>query len=152
MSRMHDIAGCRTVVGNLEDMRAIRDIIFSKWEAREIDYVSKPRQSGYRAIHAIVSHQGKPVEIQIRTKVMHDWAEMVEAFSREFDENFKQDGETVVQQYMLALSEIMSATEVGGTPSTDSLVIVEKLRPSILELLEAARKGEAGENKNDQQH
>ena len=40
------------------------------------DYISQPKSNGYRSIHTTVSgRDGKRVEVQIRTKEMHDVAE-----------------------------------------------------------------------------
>ncbi|MDC1067825.1 HD domain-containing protein [Candidatus Kapabacteria bacterium] len=40
------------------------------------DYVSKPKKNGYRSLHfAVLGPQRKPVEVQIRTEQMHDFAE-----------------------------------------------------------------------------
>ena len=40
------------------------------------DYISQPKTNGYRSIHTTVSgRDGKRVEVQIRTRQMHDVAE-----------------------------------------------------------------------------
>lgn len=140
LSRMHDIGGCRSVVGSRDDLYRIRDLIAERWNAKEIDYVSAPRTSGYRAIHMIVTQDGKQIEIQLRTEVMHTWAEMVEAFSMILNTNYKQDGDELVQQYMKAMSEIMIFSETGQSPSHEAVAIVERLRPQIAALIEGAKK------------
>ena len=53
--------------------------VHSRWSAvpgRFKDYISQPKSNGYRSIHTTVSgRDGKRVEVQIRTKEMHDVAE-----------------------------------------------------------------------------
>lgn len=138
LSRMQDIGGCRSVLDDLDDLYRVRDGIAARWEAKEVDYISSPRQSGYRAIHMIVRHEDRPIEIQLRTKTMHSWAEMVEALSMTLAVNYKQDGDAVVQQYMRAMSELMAATEAGGFPTSASLAILDRLRPEVMTLIEAS--------------
>jgi len=54
-------------------------IIHQRWRAvpgRFKDYISQPKSNGYRSIHTTVSgRDGKRVEVQIRTRQMHDVAE-----------------------------------------------------------------------------
>ena len=53
--------------------------IHQRWRAvpgRFKDYISQPKTNGYRSIHTTVSgRDGKRVEVQIRTRQMHDVAE-----------------------------------------------------------------------------
>jgi (p)ppGpp synthase/HD superfamily hydrolase len=53
--------------------------IHQRWRAvpgRFKDYISQPKSNGYRSIHTTVSgRDGKRVEVQIRTRQMHDVAE-----------------------------------------------------------------------------
>jgi ppGpp synthetase/RelA/SpoT-type nucleotidyltranferase len=44
---------------------------------RVVDRRAEPVQ-GYRAVHVIVFPQGIPIEIQVRTRWQHEWAELVE--------------------------------------------------------------------------
>ena len=54
-------------------------VIHERWRAvpgRFKDYISQPKSNGYRSIHTTVSgRDGKRVEVQIRTREMHEVAE-----------------------------------------------------------------------------
>jgi len=136
---MQDIGGCRAVVTDLSRMMRLRDQIAEDWDgdlADEYDYVKQPRQSGYRAIHLIVVQDGRKVEIQLRTRQMHMWALSVEAFSSVLGDNFKQDGDHIVQRYMRAYSDFIWADEAGVEVASETVAILRELLPDIRSLIE----------------
>jgi len=78
-SRLSDIYGFRVITrSEMECYRAL-GTIHQRWRAvpgRFKDYISQPKSNGYRSIHTTVSgRDGKRVEVQIRTRQMHDVAE-----------------------------------------------------------------------------
>ena len=78
-SRLSDIYGFRIIVGSDADCYAALGAVHRRWRAvpgRFKDYISQPKSNGYRSIHTTVSgRDGKRVEIQIRTREMHEVAE-----------------------------------------------------------------------------
>ena len=78
-SRLSDIYGFRVIVGAEEDCYAALGVVHRRWRAvpgRFKDYISQPKSNGYRSLHTTVSgRDGKRVEIQIRTRQMHEVAE-----------------------------------------------------------------------------
>ncbi|SDZ55625.1 GTP pyrophosphokinase/guanosine-3',5'-bis(diphosphate) 3'-pyrophosphohydrolase [Jannaschia faecimaris] len=78
-SRLSDIYGFRIVVGTEEDCYRTLGVIHQRWKSvpgRFKDYISQPKSNGYRSIHTTVSgRDGKKVEVQIRTREMHEVAE-----------------------------------------------------------------------------
>ncbi len=78
-SRLSDIYGFRILTESETDCYAVLGAIHQRWRAvpgRFKDYISQPKSNGYRSIHTTVSgRDGKRVEVQIRTRQMHDVAE-----------------------------------------------------------------------------
>jgi GTP pyrophosphokinase/guanosine-3',5'-bis(diphosphate) 3'-pyrophosphohydrolase len=78
-SRLSDIYGFRVICGSVADCYRILGVIHQRWRAvpgRFKDYISQPKSNGYRSIHTTVSgRDGKRVEVQVRTREMHEVAE-----------------------------------------------------------------------------
>jgi GTP diphosphokinase / guanosine-3',5'-bis(diphosphate) 3'-diphosphatase len=78
-SRLSDIYGFRIICERDGDCYRVLGAIHRRWRSvpgRFKDYISQPKSNGYRSIHTTVSgRDGKRVEIQIRTRQMHEVAE-----------------------------------------------------------------------------
>lgn len=78
-SRLSDLYGFRIITDIQDDVYRALGIIHQRWKAvpgRFKDYISHPKSNGYRSIHTTVAgRDGKMVEIQFRTKDMHEMAE-----------------------------------------------------------------------------
>jgi GTP pyrophosphokinase/guanosine-3',5'-bis(diphosphate) 3'-pyrophosphohydrolase len=78
-SRLSDIYGFRIICRTEADCYRILGVIHQRWYAvpgRFKDYISQPKTNGYRSIHTTVSgRDGKQVEVQVRTRQMHEVAE-----------------------------------------------------------------------------
>ncbi|MBO4840194.1 MAG: RelA/SpoT domain-containing protein [Bacteroidaceae bacterium] len=84
LSRMWDIAGCRCILNTTTDEKLFKFLKVIQKEygmgCKVNDHITKPKDSGYRSIHIYVKDKltQKPVEIQIRNRVQHNWATLVE--------------------------------------------------------------------------
>lgn len=78
-SRLSDIYGFRVITHSEMDCYRVLGVIHQRWRSvmtRFKDYISQPKSNGYRSIHTTVSgRDGKRVEVQIRTRQMHEVAE-----------------------------------------------------------------------------
>ena len=89
LSRMEDIAGCRAVLHNTQYVNRLHvNLKKSRTKNilhRERNYISNPKESGYRGVHLVFKYNGTKekyrglfVELQLRSKVQHSWATAVE--------------------------------------------------------------------------
>ncbi len=78
--QLFDIRAMRIIVDKVQDCYGALGIVHTNWRhlPKEFDdYVATPKQNGYQSIHTVVfGPEGKTVEIQIRTKDMHQDAEL----------------------------------------------------------------------------
>lgn len=76
---LFDVRAVRVLVDDLQQCYSVLGVAHSIWQpiSREFDdYIANPKDNGYRSLHtAVIGPQGKPVEIQIRTRAMDDHAE-----------------------------------------------------------------------------
>jgi putative GTP pyrophosphokinase len=81
LSQIQDIAGCRIIVANLSEQKAVVESLRKAFDQTTvIDRREKPSH-GYRAVHVVVKFVDRPVEVQVRTKLQHIWAELSEKLS-----------------------------------------------------------------------
>ena len=78
LEQLTDIIGFRVIVNDLESCYKVLGIFHSNWSVipgKFKDYISTPKINNYKSIHtAIIGPNNQRVEIQIRTKQMHDFA------------------------------------------------------------------------------
>lgn len=89
LTTLRDIAGCRLIVPTEEDVRQIASDIWATGQCHGItkDYMTNPKDSGYRGIHLVCRHNSEAygyenlnVEVQVRSRRQHDWATAVEIY------------------------------------------------------------------------
>ncbi|NQY64772.1 MAG: GTP diphosphokinase [Alteromonadaceae bacterium] len=78
--QLFDVRAVRIIVEEIQDCYGALGIVHTNWQHLHHefdDYVATPKANGYQSIHTVVlGPEGKPVEVQIRTKQMHDDAEL----------------------------------------------------------------------------
>jgi len=79
LEQITDIIGFRIILDNIDDCYKTLGALHKRWNCipgKFKDYISSPKINGYKSIHtAVIGSFKKPIEIQIRTREMHDFAE-----------------------------------------------------------------------------
>ena len=74
-----DVAALRIIVETVEQCYLVEDMLKELWkhdENERDDYISNPKPTGYQSIHTLLFIEDDfPLEVQIRTKEMHDFNE-----------------------------------------------------------------------------
>ena len=78
-SELHDVRAFRVIVDDVRSCYTVLGIVHNIWTPipKEFDdYISRPKPNGYQSLHTVVvAEDGRTIEVQIRTREMHHFAE-----------------------------------------------------------------------------
>ena len=135
LANMQDIGGCRAVLPGIDEVLRVQHRIMrgSPRPLRVYDYIGSPRDSGYRGVHLIVPYRGRQIEIQLRTRVMHEWAIYVERLGGRLRADLKSGlGPQPVLDWLEAVSEAMALEESGQEVDSARMWRITELRRDAL--------------------
>jgi GTP pyrophosphokinase/guanosine-3',5'-bis(diphosphate) 3'-pyrophosphohydrolase len=79
LEQITDIIGFRITLSTVDECYKTLGIFHKKWNCipgKFKDYISSPKINGYKSLHtSVIGSNKKPIEIQIRTHEMHEFAE-----------------------------------------------------------------------------
>jgi GTP pyrophosphokinase len=121
--QIYDVHGFRIIVENVGQCYAALGVVHTMWHpipGEFDDYIANPKDNMYRSLHTGVriKRDGRPVEIQIRTREMHDTAELGIAAHWQYKEQARHSKD--VQEKIAYLRKLMQ--EPLATDDSDEFV------------------------------
>lgn len=149
LTQLQDIGGCRIIVESDRSVDTVLQFISEHIANqkhirinRSTDYRAKGRDiTGYRAVHVILEVDQKKLELQIRSRVQHYWAESIERTSVIYGYHLKEnEGDQAVIFYFKELSDIFYEIEAGREPSPASKIELDRLRKECEGIIEGSER------------
>ena len=126
--QLFDVRALRIIVSTVEQCYEVLSLVQENFKvlSREYDdYISNPKPNGYQSLHTVVLGRGdKPVEIQIRTRAMHEFAELGVAAHWRYKEAGNSNGASSAEEQRVAwLRQLLAwKTDVQGEPQNSAAV------------------------------
>jgi ppGpp synthetase/RelA/SpoT-type nucleotidyltranferase len=147
LTQLQDIGGCRIIVEMNADVERL--FAFLKEKVRQqsdlvllppIDYRERGRDdSGYRALHLILKRDNVKLELQVRSRIQHYWAENIERTSVIYGHYLKElDGDQMVIGYFKLLSDLFYEIESGRKPETQHKLRLAAMRQFAEEIIKSS--------------
>jgi len=80
IEELYDLLAVRVIVDDVTACYTVLGLAHGRWQyiPKEFDdYIANPKENGYQSLHTVVvDKQGNRIEIQIRTRAMHEFAEL----------------------------------------------------------------------------
>jgi GTP pyrophosphokinase len=125
-----DVRAMRIVVDDVAQCYAALGVVHGLWPyipGEFDDYVATPKPNGYRSIHtAVIGPGGRPLEVQIRTREMHERAELGVAAHWRYKEGGKRDA-----GFERKLERLRSLLQPDGAAPADPDGLIDRVSASL---------------------
>jgi RelA/SpoT family (p)ppGpp synthetase len=135
LNEIYDLFAVRIIIDSADEkdcynVLGIVSAIYQANSERFKDYISLPKQNGYRSIHTtVMGPGGKMVEVQIRTKAMHEIAERGVAAHWAY----KEDAQKIDEKLRNWVNWIRDLIENAGDDETESGHVMESFKLSLFQ-------------------
>jgi len=146
LTTMQDLGGCRAVLASVDAVNRLADqfrqIKSQLEDPGEDNYVANPKPDGYRSVHFVVRFRSKNtaylhlpsrrIEVQIRSKLQHEWATALETIDLFTEQTLKGGGgEAMWKRFFILTSDMIALKE--GCPRVpgsidDPIELVSQVR------------------------
>lgn len=130
--QIYDLIAIRCIMESPSDVYAMVGYIHELWRpmpGRFKDYIAAPKANGYQSIHTTVYGPKGPIEIQIRTKEMHEVAEYGVAAHWAYKKGIK--GKVNSQEQALGMNWIKELVELQADSGGDAKEFVDSVKEDI---------------------
>lgn len=126
ISQIYDLQAVRIIVKEVRDCYTLLGIVHSLWHplpGQFDDYIASPKESMYQSLHTtVLGPEAKPLEIQIRTREMHQLAEYGVAAHWRYKEGVRQDARFDAKvAWLRQLMDWQQDVMIGAQEFVDSL-------------------------------
>lgn len=123
--QLFDVKAVRIIVDSVEKCYETLSLIQESFEvlSKEYDdYIARPKPNGYQSLHTVVvGSRGKPLEVQIRTRAMHDFAELGVAAHWRYKEGSKSKAGSNEEDRVAWLRQMLAWKSDVQKPTPDNL-------------------------------
>jgi GTP pyrophosphokinase len=148
LHQVMDLAALRVVVDDVSACYAALARVHERWQALPgefDDYIAKPKANGYQSLHTVIRNdEGRAVEVQIRTRLMHEHAEFGVAAHWAYKEGGARhtDEERIAQARKAVLRQLLAwERDFAAEPSlraVDERIYVFTPQANVVELAAGA--------------
>lgn len=144
LTQLQDIGGCRIIVHRNSDVDKLFKYLIDSVGAQNVFTIDRTTDcrdrgrddTGYRALHVILKRSGVFLELQIRSRIQHYWAESIERTSVIYGYHLKEsEGSPQVIQYFKTLSDVFFEIEAGREASVAQRLRIDTLRSVCEEII-----------------
>jgi GTP pyrophosphokinase len=119
IDELYDLLAVRVIVDNLTQCYTALGVVHSHWQTlpKEFDdYIANPKANGYQSLHTVIlDSEGNRIEVQIRTRAMHDFAELGVAAHWSYKEGGKHDA--AIEKNIASLRKLLEEKDSGDSLS-----------------------------------
>ncbi len=130
--QVYDVRGLRVIVDEVPQCYQVLALVHSAWtpvQSEYDDYIARPKPNGYQSLHTVVGDDaGRTLEVQIRTRRMHEHAELGVAAHWRYKEGGKgrEDDEQRVAwlRQLLAWRDEVNAPPASGRSREERIYVL----------------------------